>query len=314
MQELIAQLHQAPIGARVAVGLFSLIGLVLGFIGLRRYRLIEDVPTARIRSAPQGYVELVGRAELLPGEPVVAPLSGTPCCWYRFRIERRIDDRQGWRTVRSGSSDDLFLLRDDTGECVVDVEGATIDTLHTQTWYGQGGVRGHPVAWRAEQALGRPGRMIGGLLGGLGGMGSDHRYREEVILPGDPLYVIGWFHSLDDSDWAESERERTRELLREWKARPDTLRERFDHDRNGIIDQDEWEDARRAARRRAQEELAEARTHTHVHMISHHKGRQFLVSNRPESALIRGYRWQAGLGLGGFLLGLGVLGTMLGGG
>ena len=313
MQELIAQLQHAPDGARVAVGLASLIGLVLGFIGLRRYRLIEDVPTARIRSAPQGYVELVGRTDLLPGEPVIAPLSGTPCCWYRYRIERRIHDRQGWRTVRAGTSDDLFLLRYETGECVIDAEGATIDTLHAQTWYGHAGNRGQPVVWRAEHALGRTAQMIGGLLGGLGAMGSDHRYREEVILPGDPLYVIGWFHSLDDSDWAESEHERTRELLREWKARPDTLRERFDHDRNGIIDQDEWEDARRAARRRAREELAEARTHAHVHMVSRPQGRQYLIANRPESDLVRRYRWQAWLGLGAFLIGLGVLGVMLGG-
>ena len=32
---------------------------------LKRKRIIEDTPTALVRSAPQGYVELQGQAELL---------------------------------------------------------------------------------------------------------------------------------------------------------------------------------------------------------------------------------------------------------
>jgi len=36
----------------------------------RRYRAIQDLPTSKVASAAQGYVELFGRAELLAGEPV----------------------------------------------------------------------------------------------------------------------------------------------------------------------------------------------------------------------------------------------------
>ncbi|WP_171816155.1 hypothetical protein [endosymbiont of unidentified scaly snail isolate Monju] len=48
-------------------------------------------------------------------------------------------------------------------------------------------------------------------------------------------------------------------------------------------------------------------------MVSRPQGRQYLISNRPESDLVRRYRWQAWLGLGAFLIGMGVLGVMLGG-
>ena len=36
-------------------------------------RLIEDMPTTRLRAAAQGYVELKGTARLFAGEPIVAP-------------------------------------------------------------------------------------------------------------------------------------------------------------------------------------------------------------------------------------------------
>ena len=46
----------------------------------RRYRHIHDLPTSRVASAAQGYVELFGRTELLFGEPILSKLSRTPCC------------------------------------------------------------------------------------------------------------------------------------------------------------------------------------------------------------------------------------------
>ena len=52
----------------------------------RRYRQIHDLPTSRVASAAQGYVELYGHAQMLPGEPVVSRLSRRRCCWYSYEI------------------------------------------------------------------------------------------------------------------------------------------------------------------------------------------------------------------------------------
>src|SRR5690606_9806630 len=62
---------------------------------LRTARTIEDTPTSKIRSAAQGYVELSGTASST-GETIAAPLSGTPCLWYRYTIERY--ERSGKQT------------------------------------------------------------------------------------------------------------------------------------------------------------------------------------------------------------------------
>ena len=103
-------------------GFLSLFGLWGGFRRLHHARLIENVPTAKVRSAHQGYVELVGTAEALPGEPVIAPLSGSVCCWYDYRIERR--SGKHWNIVDKGTSEAVFAIRDDTGRCLIDPEAA----------------------------------------------------------------------------------------------------------------------------------------------------------------------------------------------
>ena len=74
----------------------------------RRAWRLADTPIARIRPAPQGYIELYGRARLLPGPPILAPLSSLPCAWYRYQIEERSSGGRWW-SVESGDRDNLSL-------------------------------------------------------------------------------------------------------------------------------------------------------------------------------------------------------------
>lgn len=267
--EQLADAHPALIAIVGGVALFA---LLVGFGGLRRYRLIEDVPTARIRSAHQGYVELVGRAVMMEGVPVVAPLSQLQCCWFRYRVEER--DGKNWRTVQSGTSDALFVLRDDTGECVIDPDGAEVDSVHSRSWFD-----------------------------------GQRRMTESRLMDNDPLYAIGWFETVGGGERADSLQHATAEVLREWKQRPQTLAERFDHDRNGTIDAEEWEDARRVARAQAERELR----HTPAPVARNvmHKpprGGHFLLANRDQAVLVRRLKWRAAIGLMVFVgAGTGVL-------
>ncbi len=300
----VVELQHWPPGLLAFIGVFGVVGLLIGFSSLRRYRLIEDVPTARVRSAPQGYVELTGTAAAMPGEPIIAPLTQTRCCWYAYNIEER-SGKNGWRSVQSATSDDLFLLRDETGQCVIDPEGAEVDSTHRRTWFGNSSSLGVPGMHRLERDFGVGLKVASKVLNYSGAfLEQGYRYTERVILEGDPLYAIGWFHSLDDSDFSESERARMGELLREWKAHPETLRERFDRNRDGVIDQQEWEQARAAARKQAKEELAEARKNTHVHVLRKPRGRIFLIANREQPKLIRRLRWRAMAGFSFFGLAL----------
>lgn len=98
----------------IPLPLFALIltGAGAGLYGAlcfsRRAWRLADTPIARIRPAPQGYVELYGRARLLPGPPILAPLSSLPCAWYRYQIEERSSGGRWW-LVESGDSDNLSL-------------------------------------------------------------------------------------------------------------------------------------------------------------------------------------------------------------
>src|SRR5690554_6778645 len=69
-----------------------------------RIRHLLDTPTSRIRSAAQGYVELVGVLRSGPVENLSAPLTGEPCLWWRYRIEeyRSNGKRSSWSLVERG--------------------------------------------------------------------------------------------------------------------------------------------------------------------------------------------------------------------
>jgi hypothetical protein len=304
MADWIDRLAHAPNGLLAFCAAMMFVALFLGFSGLRRTRLIEDVPTARIRSAPQGYVELIGSAKMLDGEPVVAPLSRVTCCWYSFRVERR--SGKDWRSVDSGTSDAIFVLRDDSGDCVIDPEGAEVSSRHSRSWFDNGdGWGGHGVHMRLP-SLGKTADTVVNisekLFSGFGG-GGEYRYTEAVILDGDPLYAIGRFHTLGAADHGGSLRELTGAILREWKQSPETLRERFDTNRDGLIDGGEWERARAVAAREAGRQYAQISKREQVHTLSKPTdGRHFLLSNMAEFDLLRRFRWRMRLGFAGFAL------------
>ena len=84
---------------------------------------------------------------------------------------------------------------------------------------------------------------------------------------------------------------------------PETLRERFDTNRDGVIDGVEWERARTVARREAARELATELDGKPLHTLKKPiDGRYFLLSNLEEFGLLRRYRWRMRIGFGLFLL------------
>lgn len=280
-------------------------GFYQAFRRLWKARAIEDVPTAKIRSAPQGYVELIGEAQAMLGEPIIAPLSKETCCWYRYSIESKKGGE--WSMVRRETSDGLFLIRDETGECIVDPEGAEVTPKTRRVWYGD-----DADAWTVVvPPRGAEGLRLGPVVMRPSG-GLDHRYRytEEIIHSGDPLYALGGFKTLDDIDHHQSRSEITAAILRDWKADQGRLLQRFDHDRDGRIDLEEWEDARRAAVERAEEEHSEQLRHQHMHTLRRPTagGQPFLLSSLPQTRLARRYRWEA---VGALLLFLAAAGALV---
>lgn len=274
------------LGALVAGGA-SVAGGVFALRGWRRARAVEDTPLARIATAPQGDVHLGGRARPLGGKTPLSPLTGTPCLWYSYRVERY--QRQGknshWVTVSQGRSLDLFALEDDSGTAVLHPARADVLAAHRRVW------RGHTPTPTAEPA---------GLWGAL--MGAGYRYTEELIFPDEPLRVLGSFQSIDGTSRGPTVNERLRQL----KADPAALLARFDADRDGQISVEEWDAARAVVEEEARAAALRAPAGPVVHTVTQppESGHPFIVSALPPDALVRRYRWAAVGGVVGFLAAL----------
>lgn len=291
--------YLAWVGALVALALFA---AWMGIQRLSRARMIENVPTAKVRSAPQGYVELVGSAESLPGTPIIAPLSGAPCCWYRYEIHAR--GHRSWNTVDKGVSEGVFVLRDETGQCVVDPDGGQVTSLRHRLWYGNSEwpSRGSGERWgtRPDDWRRKLNRLTGIQVENDFGIGGSYRYTEEVILPGDPLYAVGRFHTLDDTYHALGTLEIASDYLRRWKRHPEVMA-RFDTNADGQVDAEEWQLAREQAHAQALKEVHALQQAGPVHTLGKPTdGRPLLIANLDEFDLVKRYRLQGWASVGLF--------------
>ncbi|HET7650225.1 MAG TPA: hypothetical protein VFL15_05955 [Gammaproteobacteria bacterium] len=264
----------------VAIGISLLaIAAFFGiFIFQRRLRVIEDTPRSLVRSAAQGYVELQGRCRLMPGEPIIAPLTQTRCVWWSYSIEERRSDSKGretWSVLQRGTSDDLFFIDDGSGQCAIDPDRATIYPSAKDVWYGD-----------SPEPLGGPAL-------GTFRVGSQYRYRESRMHEDDPLYALGYFHTQGPAGMGEINEE-IRQLLAEWKRDQATLIRRFDTNHDGQIDQQEWEAAREEARREVLATEREAMSRPPINVLSHPPyNRPFILSTQPQKKLVSRFRTYA---------------------
>lgn len=265
----------------VATGL-ALLGAALGIGRLRHARMMQDLPTSRVASASQGYVELKGHAGLLPGPPIVSPLTAARCVWWDYRVEQKTRtirngrSRSEWRTIARATSDELFLLTDPSGSCVIDPHGATVHPSLRRRWRGHG----RRPSQVPEQS---PWLSFG-----------DYRYSERLIRIGDPIYGTGLFRTQNGVQ-SFSENDDVRDLLADWKRDQRDLLKRFDADGDGQIDLDEWEAVRQAALVAVRQRHVEQAVAPDLHVLCRPPDRRpFVLSTLSEAALTaRTRRWAA---------------------
>ncbi len=257
-----------------ALAAMSIVSFFAWIAAYRRYRQIHDLPTSKVASAAQGYVELFGRAELLPGGSLVSTRTGLPCCWMRYYVERKVSGDKlryyverktfgdKWEYVDSGVSNDHFLLVDDTGQCVISPEGAEVMT-GKETWTE-----------------------------------GDYRHTEWLLVPKGMLYAVGEFSTASGAVTGLDERADVSHLLAEWKEDKDRLLARFDSNRDGAIDMKEWERARLEAVHEVQRRHGEIQARDGVHILRKPRdGRLFLLANELPDKLGRRFAFWSSLHL-----------------
>jgi len=230
---------------------------LLGWVGaLRRRHAITGMPTSRIASAAQGYVELHGQGRPLDLNPLHSPLSGAACLWYRYQVERKTSDDK-WEMHEQAESHTSFVLDDGSGQCLVDPEGAEIVTRHCRRWNE-----------------------------------GDYRYVEWTLQQRDRIYVLGNFLTRHPSQGLDAGAD-VRDLLAEWKTDQTGLLRRFDLDRDGQLDEREWALARRLARGEVEKRHRELRLQPELHLVGGAPSSLYLISNHEPDKLARRFLWMA---------------------
>jgi hypothetical protein len=282
----------------IRVILFGIAASVFGYLAWRRgsraSSLVRGTATANIATAAKGFAEVQGIASAAVSGPLRDPITHQPCVWFAVETEKFSFDKFRWKPVKSATSSRPFVIDDDTGRCLVSPTDAEIDKRGENTIVKDAWNLRHKVWW---------------------------------IREGDPVYAIGYLRRADaatigamtagngDSASELVLMERATQILRAWKRDPRQLA-KSDANRDGRIDDQEWEATRRAARAQAEadskdrdvprwnpDDAAPRADVTHL-MSKPPDGRPFLLSAHGEASVVSRSRSRSFWGLVFFLIGV----------
>jgi len=168
------------------------VGLLVGaffflksFSWFRQKRLIEDIPTSKIRSIAMGLVEVFG--EVVPAEKVLkSPISNKDCVYYSYTVEEYLPfTKKDWKTIRTNERRIAFFLKDDTGTVLVDPHGSRIEVPPQVVF--QTGIFTKNIPEKIKAYLESKGIKLKDSYG----ITRTFRFEESAILVKDNLYVMG---------------------------------------------------------------------------------------------------------------------------
>ncbi len=263
--------HNPPVLLACLV-LIAIISLFAWAFNYRRARAISAIAVSRIASAAQGYVELCGRASNATENLVISPLSGAKCIWFHCSLYEK-DANDNWCLINKQISHQTIQIDDSTGSCQVDPDDAEI------------------IGASCEVTYHGPLKQV-----------------ERLLYGGGNLYVLGEFSTIGGAASVLNLKEDVGALLTSWKQDKQTLYKRFDLNRNGEIDLQEWELARRAATHETLQQHRETRAQSGVNVVSVPRNKElFLISSVSPQYMRRKFMFWAMLYLGIALLAATVL-------
>ena len=163
------------------------IGLIfLAFYFFYRKRLIQSIPTSKIRSLAMGLVEIYG--EVVPmNKTLKTPFTFLDCVYYRYCVEelRQSGKNSHWVTIKKGEDSSLFYLRDETGSVLINPSKAKID-IPVDNVFHSGLHRDPPAGVKQflfNYSIDHKGYFFG--------INKTLKYSEWFIAPKDKLYILG---------------------------------------------------------------------------------------------------------------------------
>ena len=200
--------------AEIIAGLVFLVISYCLFRSLRLINLLVFKPASKINQLSEGYVRLEGKINSLSNETIVAPVSQTKACWYRFNVQelqRRHTDKEEavleWTTISVLKKNIPFLtIEDESGACLVTTMDAEISTSETATTYSnsiptQEEFDNPQVFLEHTKIADTKQEEKKGLLSKLSSAIMSHKYRiiEDRLGCDDKVIVLGNCHKINST-------------------------------------------------------------------------------------------------------------------
>jgi hypothetical protein len=162
-------------------------GLIIdGWKRMRLRRLVQDMPTSPIRTAPQGFVEVQGVAHPFNGQTFTG-LQGIQLLYAEYRAQRYIrpERKSSWETKYECTIGERFLLQDQSGWAHVLMKEAELQLEEATYPWDSLGVNAQTQFM--ETVFPRMKARGGNETIGDG----EWRIIERSIQVGEPVYVLG---------------------------------------------------------------------------------------------------------------------------
>ena len=176
-------------------GLFGVLLLCAGLYmfynslkNLKLKRLIENVPTSKMRSVAMGLVELKGKIEV-SDKVLEDPFDKKKCVFWRVHIEERVKrGKHGrWITRHKAKGQVPFFISDESGSVLIKLEGANMDDVKRDSQYETALLFSDKLPLNVRNYCNKNRIRFRGLFGGKKRM----RCRMTYLEPNDNIYVLG---------------------------------------------------------------------------------------------------------------------------
>lgn len=240
----------------------AMASLWMVFRYLNLIQLLRNIPTSKIRSSPQGYTELIGRAKPLDSVDFHAPGSDRRCVWFEYRYLKNPGDTNSITTKATRGS---FLIDDGTGVCRVDPVYMRFETRHST----------HSIQHPTPVLTSR------------------------WIEVGEKIHVYGKFTTLR-ADYRAQRKEMLLTRLSALKNNRELIQQ-IDINTDGLIDGEEWERAVRDIEQEIDSQIDQLQNlhhnspENHILRAPDDKRLPYLVSAHKEPHTVHVFIWYAAL-------------------
>ena len=175
----------SPVASDIEPFPLVIIGSMLlqsGFAKMHEFQLMRNIPRSKIRSVAAGAVEISGT--IVPKNVLTTPYSKSPCVYCLSELETYIehgdsdsDNYSEWRRIPGPSFKVPFWVKDETGQIMVDPEGAEFRIPDGEF----GMLKEDDTPADADDAVSE----------NLSPKQGDRRYVEQILAPNDPVFILG---------------------------------------------------------------------------------------------------------------------------